>query len=341
MLIVMKKGCGRGDVDLLLRRLESMGLEGQVVSHAGTTAVAVLGTGAPTDPTPFDLMPGVLEAIPVRRSYSLAGRDTRVAPTVVRIGQVSVGGGAFALIAGPCAVESERQLLETARLARAHGADVLRGGAYKPRSSPYSFQGMGPEGLDLLVRARAETGLPFVTEALDEGSLARVSEVADAVQIGARNMGNTALLRRAGRCGRPILLKRGFAATLEEWLLAAEYVLAEGNSDVILCERGIRTFSAHSRYTLDLSVVPAARELSHLPIAVDPSHGTGRRDRVPAMARAALAAGADAVMVEVHPEPASARSDGPQALLPDTFAALAADLKALASWLEQRREVAR
>jgi 3-deoxy-7-phosphoheptulonate synthase len=224
---------------------------------------------------------------------------------------------------------------------REHGAKLLRGGAFKPRTSPYSFEGLGVPGLRLLARARAETGLPIVTEALDETSLAHVEEVADLIQIGTRNMHNAGLLRRAARTGKPILLKRGMAATLEELLMAAEYVLAEGNRDVVLCERGIRTFSRHSRYTLDLSVIPAAHEMTHLPIVVDPSHATGRRDRVPPMARAALAAGADGLLLEVHESPERSRSDGPQALLPEQFAALMKELSALAASLDRPREVAR
>jgi 3-deoxy-7-phosphoheptulonate synthase len=245
------------------------------------------------------------------------------------------------VIAGPCAVESEAQLLTTAHLVKQAGARLLRGGAFKPRTSPYSFEGLGLPGLRLLARARQETGLPIVTEALDEASLAQVEEVADLIQIGTRNMHNAGLLRSAARTGKPILLKRGMAATLEEFLMAAEYVLAEGNRNVVLCERGIRTFSRHSRYTLDLSIVPAVHEASHLPIVVDPSHATGRRDRVPPMARAALAAGADGLLLEVHPTPERSRSDGPQALLPAQFAALVQELRALSATLDRGREVAR
>lgn len=242
------------------------------------------------------------------------------------------------MIAGPCAVETAEQILETARLMKLAGADALRGGAFKPRSSPYSFQGLGKEGLVLLAKAREATGLAIVTEAVDEASLELVGEFADVVQIGARNMQNYELLKRVGRLRKPVLLKRGLSATLEDLLLSAEYVLAEGNPDVILCERGIRTFSRHSRYTLDLSVVPAARSLSHLPIVVDPSHAVGRSDRVPSMARAAVAAGADGVMIEVHPVPGEALSDGRQALLPQQSADLIAQLRAIAAIVSRKAE---
>jgi 3-deoxy-7-phosphoheptulonate synthase len=243
------------------------------------------------------------------------------------VGDVAVGGGAFVIMAGPCAVESPDQLLTVARQVKAAGARVLRGGAFKPRTSPYSFQGLGEEGLKILARAREETGLPVVTEAIDAESVDLVARYADAIQIGARNMQNFALLKRAGRAKKPVLLKRGLAATLEEFLMSAEYILAEGNYDVILCERGVRTFSDFSRNTLDLAVVPAVKQISHLPILVDPSHGTGRRDKVVPMSRGSAAVGADGLIVEVHHDPDTALSDGPQSITPDAFASLVGELR--------------
>jgi 3-deoxy-7-phosphoheptulonate synthase len=340
MIILMRSAAPGEDLDRVVREAEAAGLRAEVVEAGGRPAVALSGA-TPLDPARFECLPGVAQVVVGTGPWRLAARDARPAGTVVRVGGVAIGAGECVVIAGPCAVESEHQLIETARFVRAHGARLLRGGAFKPRTSPYSFQGLGLPALRLLARAREETGLPIVTEALDESTLARVEEVADVIQIGTRNMHNAGLLRGAARTGKPILLKRGMAATLEELLMAAEYVLAEGNPAVVLCERGIRTFSRHSRYTLDLSVIPAVHELSHLPIVVDPSHATGRRDRVAPMARAALAAGADGLLLEVHPSPERSRSDGPQALLPAQFAALMPELAALASVLDRRPEVAR
>jgi len=275
----------------------------------------------------FESMPGVLEVIPVTHAYKLVSREVKPEDSVVKVGGVPVGGGAFTLVAGPCAVESEEQLLTVARAVKAKGAHLLRGGAYKPRTSPYSFQGLGEQGLQLLARAREETGLPVVTEAIDAESVDLVERYADAIQIGARNMQNFALLKRAGRAKKPVLLKRGLAATLEEFLMSAEYILSEGNYQVILCERGVRTFSDFSRNTLDLAVVPAVKQISHLPILVDPSHGTGRRDKVVPMSRGAAAVGADGLIVEVHHDPDRALSDGPQSITPDAFGALVDELR--------------
>jgi 3-deoxy-7-phosphoheptulonate synthase len=269
--------------------------------------------------------------VAVERGARLASRDARAEDTSFTVGTVRIGGGGLVVCAGPCAVESEEQILSVARFLRGVGADLLRGGAYKPRTSPYSFRGLGREGLLLLARAREATGLPVVTEAIDEESLELCEQHADVVQIGARNMQNFALLRRAGRGKLPVFLKRGMSATLDELLLSAEHVLNEGNPRVILCERGIRTFSTHSRYTLDLSVVPAAQEATHLPIFVDPSHATGKSRRVASMALAAAAAGAAGVMLEVHPRPGEAMSDGSQAMAPAAFASLVSELRAIAS----------
>jgi 3-deoxy-7-phosphoheptulonate synthase len=339
MIILMRSTAPGEDLDRVVREAEAAGLRAQVVEAGGRPAVAL--SGAPADPAHFESLPGVAQVVVGTGPWRLAAREARPEGTVVRVGDVALGGGECVVMAGPCAVESEHQLLETARFVQAKGARMLRGGAFKPRTSPYSFEGLGLPGLRLLARAQQETGLPIVTEALDEASLAQVEEVADVIQIGTRNMHNAGLLRRAARTGKPILLKRGMAATLEELLMAAEYVLAEGNKNVVLCERGIRTFSRHSRYTLDLSLIPAVHEASHLPIVVDPSHATGKRDRVAPMARAALAAGADGLLLEVHPTPERSRSDGPQALLPAQFAALMQELRALAASLDRGREVAR
>ncbi len=341
MLIVMKQGSAPADLERVVGVVRDLGFVAQVVPGAARVAVAVTGNTAPIDPLLFEGLPGVARAVPVTRPGRLAARESHPGDTQIRVGPVLIGGGSVVVVAGPCAVETEAQLIETARAVKLHGANMLRGGAYKPRSSPYSFQGLGREGLRLLAAAREETGLPVISEAVDEASLDAVAEHADVVQIGARSMQNYPLLRQAGRCGRPVFLKRGMSATLDDLLLSAEYVLSEGNPDVILCERGIRTFSDHSRFTLDLSVVPAAQEATHLPIFVDPSHATGVRSRVAAMALAALAAGADGIMVEVHPEPVRALSDGPQALLPDAFGALVRDLRALSAVLGRRMEPVR
>lgn len=331
MLVVMKKGSTPEDLERVVRRIEELGFRAHPIPGSERTAVGITGNAGPLDPALFEMLPGVAEAVPVTRPYKLVSLEVKPEPTVVSVGPVRIGGGRFTLIAGPCAVEDEEQLLATARAVKEAGADMLRGGAYKPRTSPYSFQGLGEKGLKILARAREETGLPVVTEAVDEASLELIEEYGDVIQIGARNMQNFSLLRRAGRSRKPILLKRGMWANLEDLFMSAEYVLSEGNYNVILCERGIRTFSNHSRFTLDLSVLPVVRSLSHLPIFVDPSHGTGHRDRVMPMARAALAAGADGVMVEVHPAPEHALSDGPQALLPEQFRQLAGELRSMAA----------
>jgi 3-deoxy-7-phosphoheptulonate synthase len=338
MLVVMKRDCPASEVDRVLRVVEELGLEGHPLPLRDRTAISVTRGPKPFDPGLVARLPGVARVLPLSRPARRAGREDHAEDTVVEVAGRRVGGGGLTLIAGPCAVESEEQIVSVARAVRDAGADLLRGGAYKPRTSPYSFQGLGPEGLHMLAAAREETGLPIVTEAVDEASLERVVRHADVVQIGARNMQNFALLRAVGRAGLPVLLKRGLSASLEDLLLSAEYVMSEGNGDVILCERGIRTFADHSRYTLDLSIVPALHELSHLPVLVDPSHGTGTREYVAPMARAAVAAGADGVMIEVHAAPHEALCDGPQALEPARFATLAGELRALRLAVEPRTE---
>jgi 3-deoxy-7-phosphoheptulonate synthase len=338
MLVVMKSGCTREEIDRVLHEAEALGSNGHVLPGDGRVVVGIAGDGSVRDPARFRFLPGVARVVQITPPYRLAALESRPAGTSFSLGSLQVGGGGFAVVAGPCAVESEDQILSLARFLKESGADMLRGGAFKPRSSPYSFQGLGEEALRMLARARKETGLPVVTEAIDEASLELVAEYADVIQIGARNMRNYPLLRRAGRSRRPVFLKRGMSASLDDLLMSAEHVMNEGNEQVILCERGIRTFSRHCRFTLDLSVVPAIKEASHLPVFVDPSHGTGHRDRVPPMARAALAAGADGVMVEVHGDPRRALSDGTQALLPAVFSELVHQLRGMEALLHGRME---
>jgi 3-deoxy-7-phosphoheptulonate synthase len=325
MLIVMKPNATQEQLQSLVSAAQGEGFRVHPVPDA-RFSVTVTGERSAPDPAAFASCPGVAEVRQPSRGYELAARDVHRADTVVQIGDVPVGGRHFVVIGGPCAVESRQQTLGVARHVRAAGAHILRGGAFKPRSSPYAFQGLGEEGLQILAEARAATGLPVVTEALDVGQVDLVEKYADAIQIGSRNMHNFPLLKRAGRAGKPVLLKRGFAATLDELLMAAEYVLAEGNPNVVLCERGVRSFSDFSRNTLDLAVVPAAKALSHLPIIVDPSHAAGRRDLVAPLARAAAAVGADGVMIEVQDDPDSAWCDSAQALNPQLFAALVTDV---------------
>jgi 3-deoxy-7-phosphoheptulonate synthase len=336
VLIVMKQGATPADVQGVMDAVSARGYKGHPIPGGQRTAVGVTGNQGADDAPAFEGLPGVLEVIPVSHGYKLVSREVKSEPTVVEIGGVLVGGPELVVTAGPCAVESLEQTLIVARRVKAAGAHLLRGGAYKPRTSPYSFQGLGEEGLQILAAAREETGLPIVTEAVDLESLDLVEKYADAIQIGARNMQNFSLLRRAGQARKPVVLKRGMSATLEEFLMAAEYVLSEGNYAVVLCERGVRTFSDFSRNTLDLAVVPAVKGLSHLPILVDPSHGTGRRDKVSPLSRAAVAVGADGVMVEVHHDPNKALSDGPQSITPDMFEALMAELRQIAPVIGRR-----
>ena len=333
VLIVMEKGASEEQIRVVTERIQALGLRPHPIPGAERTAIGITGNHGPLEPAEFEILPGVQQAIRVTKPYKLVSREVKGADSVVLVGGRPVGGPRLTIIAGPCAVESEAQTLAIARDVHEAGADLLRGGAFKPRTSPYSFQGLGLAGLRILARAREETGLPIVSEAVDEESLSMVEDHADAVQIGARNMQNFSLLKRAGRSKIPVFLKRGMLATLDEFLMAAEYIVSEGNYQVFLCERGVRTFADHTRNTLDLAIVPAVKHLSHLPILVDPSHGTGRRDKVAPLARAAIAAGADGVMIEVHNDPDRALSDGPQAILPEQFAILVHDLRALAGLL--------
>ena len=333
MLVVMKNHATAEQIDQVLAAIRRLDLTAHPLPGATRTAIGITGNVGAVDPRSLEVLPGVLELIRVTKPYKLASREMHAEDTTIRTPQTTIGPGTFTLIAGPCSVENEDMILRTADFLRGLGVNLMRAGAYKPRSSPYAFQGMGQEGLDILARAREKTGIGIVTELLDTDHADAVEAAADIIQIGTRNMQNFALLKRVARARKPVLLKRGMAATLEEWLMAAEYVMAGENYEVVLCERGVRTFSDHSRNTLDLSVIPPARALSHLPILVDPSHGTGKRDYVPAMALAALAAGADGLLIEIHPQPEKALSDGAQSLDFPAFASLVERLRRLAEVL--------
>ncbi|HAH05777.1 MAG TPA: 3-deoxy-7-phosphoheptulonate synthase [Elusimicrobia bacterium] len=338
MLVLMDSHHSKKDLKGVIAKIESLGYRAHTIPGAQSTAVGITGNQGAIDPLVFENLPGVKEAIPVSKPYKLSGRDFKHGETRIPLDGLrrAVGAGNFTVIAGPCAVESEKQMLRIARAVKKAGAHMLRGGAFKPRTSPYAFHGLDEEGLRILAKAREETGLPVVTEAVDPRSLDLVCKYADVIQIGARNMQNYALLRLAGGIDRPVLLKRGMSATMDEWLMSAEYILAEGNSRVMLCERGIRTFATHTRNTLDLNVIPAVRKLSHLPVLVDPSHGTGLRDKVAPLARAAAAVGAQGIIIEVHDRPEEALSDGPQALLPSEFSKLVSQLRAMGKVLGYR-----
>jgi 3-deoxy-7-phosphoheptulonate synthase len=329
MLIVMKPDATEAQVEEVLQVIRGLGFKPHPMPGATRTAIGVTGNPGAIDPAHFEMLSGVAEAIRVSKPYKLVGRDLKNDDTIVRVGDVEIGGPEPAIIAGPCAVESYEQTMEIAELVASAGVKLFRGGAFKPRTSPYAFQGLGEEGLKILAAAREKFGLRIVTEVLDTETADLVEDYADIVQIGARNMQNFSLLRRVGQANKPVMLKRGMSATLDELLLAAEYIMAEGNYNVILCERGVRTFADHTRNTLDLSIVPAVQARSHLPIIVDPSHGTGKRHKVIPLARAAIAAGADGIMVEVHNHPEQALSDGPQALLPEMFKKLVAEVHAI------------
>jgi 3-deoxy-7-phosphoheptulonate synthase len=330
MLIVMDAAATAEDVERVVGAIRTLGLQAHPIPGAQRTAIGITGNRGTVDRGAFENLPGVSEVIPVSAPYKLVSREAKHENTVVSVGGVPVGGPRLALVAGPCAVESEEQALEIGRRVREGGATLYRGGAFKPRTSPYSFQGLGSEGLRILSRVRAETGLPVITEVLDTETVDEVAEHADCLQVGARNMQNFSLLKRLGRLRKPVLLKRGLSATLEELLLSAEYLLAEGNYEVILCERGVRTFADHTRNTLDLSAVPYIQRISHLPIVVDPSHGTGKRNKVLPLSLAAVAVGADGLLIEVHHDPEHALSDGPQAILPEMFRELVEIVRRLA-----------
>ena len=329
MLIVMKSDATDSQIKSVLRVIEQLGFKGHPMPGATRTAIGITGNQGAVDPSHFENLAGVADAIRVSKPYKLISLDLRPEKTIVRVGDATIGGDELAIIAGPCAIESRAQAFAIAEAVRRSGARFFRGGAYKPRTSPYAFQGLGEEGLRILADIREAYGLKIVTEALDEAGIDLVERYGDVIQIGARNMQNFSLLRRAGKAKLPVLLKRGLSATLDEWLLAAEYIMAEGNYQVVLCERGIRTFAQHTRNTLDLAAIPAVRRISHLPVIVDPSHGTGKNFMVTPLARAGIAVGADGLIIEVHDQPEHALSDGAQALTLDQYEEMVSEVKSI------------
>jgi 3-deoxy-7-phosphoheptulonate synthase len=330
MIVVMKQGATRDQITSVTARIEQMGCMAHLSEGKERTIIGIIGNGRPLDQEQIERMDGVERTVPVLRPFKLASREFHPQDTVVPINGVAVGGKKLVVMAGPCAVEGREELLEAAQAVHGAGAQMLRGGAFKPRTSPYSFQGLGEEGLRFLAEARGETGLPVVTEVMAPEQVPLVSAYADILQIGARSMQNYALLHAVGRAQRPVLLKRGMMSTVEELLMSAEYILSHGNDRVILCERGIRTFEPYTRNTLDINAVPLLKQLSHLPVVVDPSHGTGKWELVAAVSKAAVAAGADGLLIEVHPHPSRALSDGAQSLKPEPFAQLIVELRAVA-----------
>jgi len=319
MLIVMQQGHTEKEVAGILERLTQMGFTGHVSKGVERTVIGVVGRTYPELKDTLEVWPGVEEVVPISRPYKLSSREFQPRDTVIEVGEVTIGGEVLVMMAGPCAVETEEQVLETARAVKAAGAHILRGGAFKPSTSPYSFRGLGIDGLELLAQVRQETGMPIITEVMAPGDVELVSRYADILQVGARNMQNFILLDEVGKAQKPVMLKRGMSATIQEWLLSAEYILSQGNRQVMLCERGIRTFETYTRNTMDLSAIPIIKKLSHLPIIADPSHGTGKWYLVTPMALAAVVAGADGLMIEVHPTPDQALKDGAQSLTFDNF----------------------
>jgi len=325
----MKHDATDSEIETVLRVIQELGFKGHPMPGATRTAIGVTGNQGAVDPSHFENLAGVAEAIRVSKPYKLITLDLRPEKTVVRIGDATIGGDELAIIAGPCAIESRNQAFAIAESVRRSGARFFRGGAYKPRTSPYAFQGLGEEGLRILADIREAYGLKIVTEALDEAGVDLVERYGDMIQIGARNMQNFSLLRRAGKARLPVLLKRGLSATVDEWLLAAEYIMAEGNYQIVLCERGIRTFAQHTRNTMDLAAIPAVRRISHLPVIVDPSHGTGKNYMVTPLARAGVAVGADGLIIEVHDQPEHALSDGAQALTLDQYEEMVSEVRSI------------
>jgi 3-deoxy-7-phosphoheptulonate synthase len=330
MLIVMEQNATQAQIDAVISTIKELGFTPAPMPGSQRTAIGILGNAGPVDPGHFIALDGVKDAIRVSKPFKLVSREMKPENTVITVGGQAIGGGDLAVMAGPCAVESLEQCLIIAEAVKKAGATIFRGGAFKPRTSPYSFQGLEDKGLEILAEVRKRTGLAIVTEAVDHDVLERVEAVADIIQIGARNMQNFSLLKRAGKSSKPILLKRGMSATIDEFLMAAEHIMCQGNHRIILCERGVRTFADHSRNTLDLSAISAVKLLSHLPIIADPSHAAGRRDQVIPLSRAAVAAGADGLMVEVHHNPTHALSDGPQSLYPEQFEDLMRQVRLLA-----------
>lgn len=335
MIIVMEKGATKGQLAEITARIQGFGLEPHVIVGVARTVIGIVGDKHGLGPDAFAGLPGVDKAVPIMAPYKLASRDAKHEDTVVQVGNVAIGGEDVVFMAGPCAIESEEQILETAHAVKAAGATMLRGGAFKPRTSPYSFQGLGELGLKLLAEAGRATGLPVISEVIEPGDVELVAQYVDVLQIGARNMQNFSLLRKVGQMHVPVLLKRGLAATIEEWLMAAEYIMSEGNYQVILCERGIRTYETATRNTLDVAAIALARKLSHLPVIADPSHATGQAELVAPTGCAAIAAGAQGLMVEVHPDPNSALSDGPQSLTPSEFAKMVTQVHQVAGAVKQ------
>ncbi|MEP7359195.1 MAG: 3-deoxy-7-phosphoheptulonate synthase [Anaerolineales bacterium] len=330
MIIVMRHDASAKQIAEVVSKVEAKGLRVNISRGEERTIIGVIGDERPVDGTQFEVLEGVEKTVPILKPFKLASREMHPQDTLVPLDGIKVGGPQVAIIAGPCSVESREQILETAFAVKEAGAIALRGGAYKPRSSPYSFQGMGEKGLELLAEAREATGLPIVTEAMSPEQVPLVARYADVIQIGARNMQNYALLNSVGECGRTVLLKRGMMSTIEELLMSAEYILAQGNSRVILCERGIRTFEKYTRNTTDINAIPVLKQMTHLPVVLDPSHGTGKWEYVTAVARAAVAAGADGLIIEVHPHPEEALSDGAQSLRPEKFAQLVKECRRIA-----------
>jgi 3-deoxy-7-phosphoheptulonate synthase len=333
MLVVMKNDATEAQVEAVIQQIQKLGYRGVPMPGAQRTAICIIGNKGPVESSVLMAMEGVKEAIPVTKPFKLVSREAHPESTVISIGDIKIGAGEPVVMAGPCAVENEEQALTIARIVQKNGAKVFRGGAYKPRTSPYSFQGIGKEGLKILEKVRRETGLLIVTEATDSDNLKAVEKCADIVQIGARNMQNYSLLKLAGQISKPVLLKRGLAATIDEWLMAAEYIMSEGNHRIILCERGIRTFADNTRNTLDLSAIPSIKEVSHLPIIIDPSHAAGRRDYVIPLSRGAIAVGADGLIIEVHNDPSNALSDGAQSLYPQQFEQLMKEIQRLKQFI--------
>jgi 3-deoxy-7-phosphoheptulonate synthase len=329
MMVIMRKGYTEEELTDILKRLEDVGLSGHTIVGVERTVVGVVGQVYPELADDLETMPGVDDIVPISKPYKLASREFKPDNTTIKVGDVVIGGGRTVVMAGPCAVESEEQLMATAQAVKAAGAHILRGGAFKPRTSPYTFRGLEEKGLQILKAAREETGLPIITEVMTVRDVELVSRYADILQIGARNVQNFFLLEEVGRAAKPVLLKRGFASTVQDWLLSAEYIISQGNREVILCERGIRTFETATRNTMDLSAIPLVKRLSHLPIVSDPSHGTGKWYLVESMAMASIAAGADGLLVEVHPNPDRALSDGAESLTFENFSRLMERAKAV------------
>ncbi|MCO5184818.1 MAG: 3-deoxy-7-phosphoheptulonate synthase [Anaerolineae bacterium] len=339
MIVIMKPSATMSQVSAVIGLIEEKGYRVHLSEGEERTIVGIIGSGAPINKDPIQLLPGVDRVVPVGKPFKLASREFHPDDTHFPIGNVMIGGHGLAIMAGPCSVESRSQIIETAYAVKEAGAHILRGGAFKPRSSPYSFQGMGEEGLRYMKEASELTGLPIITEVMEPALVPLVCEYADILQIGARNMQNYALLHAVGRSQHPVLLKRGMSSLMEEWLMCAEYILSHGNTRVMLCERGIRTFEKYTRNTFDINAIPVAKHLSHLPVIADPSHATGKWEYVGAAARAAVAAGADGLIIEVHPEPEKAMSDGAQSLKPEKFAALVLEMKAIAQAVGRDIEV--